>query len=80
MSLHACRTSVLHETYVEVGQGDEAGSFLVCRWGCLASPPPPPPPPRTTSPPSVASGEGAGLQEEGGSLGEMMRCLVLLQR
>lgn len=39
-----------------------------------------PPPPLPASPASEESGEGEGLQEEGGSLGEMMRCLVLLQR
>lgn len=63
-------------TYLDEGQGEETGLLWAWRWGSLASPPPP----RPASPASEESEEGEGLQEEGGSLGEMMRCLVLLQR
>lgn len=54
---------------MDEGQGEDAGLLWAWRGGGLASP-------RAASPAS----EGDGLQEDGGSLGEMMRCLVLLQR
>lgn len=56
------------------GWGEEAGLPWAWRRGSWASPP-------AASLPASPPSAGGGVQaEEEGSLGEMMRCLVLLQR